>query len=372
MAHVVKVKRNIDMLKGKQMSNTSNPIRVGIVGAGANTRAKHIPGLQAIDNVEIVSVVNKHPESSERVAQEFNIPTIYDSWEELVNAPDSDAIVIGTWPYLHYPVTLAALKAGKHVMCEARMAMNADEARRMHDAAKDHPELVTQVVPSPFTLKVDKTVKELLQNGYVGDLLAVEIHTKSGQFLDRDAALNWRQDADLSGMNIMTLGIWYESLLRWIGGAAQVRAHGNVFVSRRRDPETGVIKKVNIPDHLVVVADMAGGAQTTFLLSQITGGVKANNIYLFGSYGTLHFSDGVLYGFERGDDKFAEISIPPEKAGGWRVEEEFIGAIRGTEKITHTTFEDGVKYMEFTEAVNQSMIQEKPISLRDRDEKGAV
>ena len=117
-------------------------IRIGIVGAGANTVAKHIPGLQGIDGCQIVSVCNRSHESSERVARQFGIPTIYDSWQELVAAPDTDAIVIGTWPYLHCPITLAALQAGKHVLTEARMSMNAAEAHQMRDAAQKHPKLV--------------------------------------------------------------------------------------------------------------------------------------------------------------------------------------------------------------------------------------
>ena len=341
----------------------ARPIRIGIVGAGANTQSKHIPELLSLDGVKIVSVANRRPESSERVARQFAIPAVYHSWEELVRAPDSDAIVIGTWPYLHCPVTLAALAAGKHVMCEARMAMNADEARRMRDAALEHPELVTQVVPSPFTLHVDNTVKRLIAEGYLGSVLAVEIHGKSGTFLDQEAPLHWRQDAELSGTNVMSLGIWYEALMRWIGDATQVQAHGKVFVKTRRDPETGIQKPVRIPEHLVVTADMACGAQATFLLSQVTGGVNANEVLLFGSEATLRFSNGALSGSRRAREEFSDIPIPPEEAGTWRVEAEFIGAIRGTEKIAHTTFEAGVKYMEFTEAVARSMRAERVIPL---------
>ncbi|MDP7278795.1 MAG: Gfo/Idh/MocA family oxidoreductase, partial [Candidatus Poribacteria bacterium] len=124
-------------------------IRVGIVGAGRNTTSKHIPGLQAITEVEIVSVCNRSRQSSERVATEFNIPVIYDNWHDLINADDTDAIVIGTWPYMHCQLTVAALEAEKHVMCEARMAMNAQEAHRMCEASAQNPHLVAQIVPSP-------------------------------------------------------------------------------------------------------------------------------------------------------------------------------------------------------------------------------
>jgi predicted dehydrogenase len=328
-------------------------IRIGIVGAGANTVAKHIPGLQGIDGCQIVSVCNRSHESSERVARQFGIPTIYDSWQELVAAPDTDAIVIGTWPYLHCRVTLAALAAGKHVLCEARMAMNAQEARAMRDAAQARPWLVAHVVPSPMTLRVDATVRRLIAEGYLGDLLAIEARDGSA-FLDRAAPLHWRQDFELSGFNVMALGIWYEALMRWAGEAIRVTAMGKTFVRMRSDA-SGTMRAVRIPEHLDVIADMACGAQAHIQLSNVTGLAGASEAWLFGSAGTLRFFENKLYGGRRGDSDLREIDIPAEQAGGWRVEEEFANAIRGLEAITHTSFEDGVKYMEFTEAVARSM-----------------
>ena len=126
-------------------------IRIGCVGAGANTKLRHLPGFQAIDGVEIVSVSNRSLESSRRVADEYNIPTVYDNWTELIQAGDTDAICIGTWPYVHRTMVLEALAADKHVLTEARMAMNATEARQMLDASLEKPDLVTQIVPAPLT-----------------------------------------------------------------------------------------------------------------------------------------------------------------------------------------------------------------------------
>src|SRR5919198_1805937 len=138
------------------------PLRIGLVGAGANTRARHIPGLRAIPGVEIVAVCNRRPESTAAAAREFGIPRTFDRWEDLVADPAIDAVVVGTWPYLHCPVTLAALAAGKHVLTEARLSLNAAEAHRMLAAARRFPDLVTQVVPSPFGLKGHEVMAELL------------------------------------------------------------------------------------------------------------------------------------------------------------------------------------------------------------------
>src|SRR3954454_16988321 len=145
-------------------------IRIGLIGAGANTRARHIPGLRAIEGVEIVSVCNRRPESTQEVAREFDIPRTCSDWQDVVRDPDVDAVVIGTWPYLHAPITLAALEAGKHVLTEARLAMTAAAAQAMHEADRKHPKLVTQIVPSPFGLKGDATMRRTLADSWLGEL----------------------------------------------------------------------------------------------------------------------------------------------------------------------------------------------------------
>ncbi len=330
-------------------------VRIGIVGAGDNTRVYHIPGFQAIDGVEIVSVCNRTRESSQRVADQFGIPKVYDHWPELVEADDIDAICIGTWPYLHCPVTLAALESNKHVLCEARMAMNADEAHRMLEASLERPYLVTQIVPSPLTLPVDATIRDLVRDAYLGQVLAIDMRASDGQFLDKDAPLHWRQDRDLSGYNTLYMGIWYEALMRWVGPATSVMAMSTVNVPRRRDA-SGELKIVTVPDHVDILCRMAIGAQARLRFSAVTGLGPADEVWFHGSEGTLHLdADGLtLRGGRRGEKELVEISVPPEKRGGWRVEEEFVNAIRGLEKVSHTTFQDGVRYMEFTEAVARS------------------
>ena len=331
-------------------------IRVGMVGAGNNTRVKHIPGFRAMGGVEIVSVCNRSRQSSERVATEFEIPKVYDNWLELVAADDTDAICIGTWPYMHCPVTLAALENNKHVLCEARMAMNAQEAHDMLAAARRKPHLVSQIVPSPLTFKVDATIKECVASGYLGDVLAIEVRVTQDRFVDTESTLNWRQNRDLSGHNILTMGIWYEAMMRWVGPASKVVAVAKVCVRQRRD-DSGDLQVVTVPDHVDILCEMACGAQAHMRFSTVTGLAPGSEVWLYGSEGTLRLEGPpslTPYNGRRGDGHLMEISIPPEKQGKWRVEEEFINAIRGSEKVTLTPFEVGVQYMDFTEAVTRS------------------
>ena len=336
-------------------------IRVGVIGAGGNTTSRHIPGLQAIEGVEIVGVCNRSQESSQRVADQFGIPKTYGGWQEAIADADTNAIVIGTWPYMHCRATIAALEADKHVMCEARMAMNAREAHKMREVSRQKTHLIAQIVPSPMTLRVDKTIQRLIAEGYIGDVLALEARA-GGAFLDSEAPLQWRQDFDLSGLNIMSMGIWYEALIRWVGEATSIMAMGKTFVKMRPDAD-GVMRSVRIPEHIDVLGDLECGAQLHIQVSNVAGLAGAPEVFVFGSNGTLRFSGNRLYGGQKDDAELTEIDIPDSEAGGWRVEEEFVNAIRGGEVITHTDFETGVKYMEFTEAVTLSMQSGTAITL---------
>ena len=328
-------------------------IQIGIVGAGANTTARHIPLLQAIGGVEIVGVANRSEASSAAVAKRFGIRKTYGHWEQAVADPDTNAIVIGTWPYLHCPVTLAALAAGKHVLTEARMAMNAEEAKRMLEASLAKPELVSQVVPSPITLFADATIQRLIAEGYLGQLLAVESRIR-GDFLDSESPMHWRQNAELSGNNIMAMGIYYEAIVRWVGRATNVMARAKTFTAQRLN-ESGEPQPVGVPEHLDVVADLKCGAQLHMQQSAVTALLQDDAIYLFGSEGTLRLTSDRLFGGRKGDEQLTEIPITAEERGEWQVEEDFVAAIRGEREVTHTTFADGVHYMEFTDAVARSI-----------------
>src|SRR5262245_7397387 len=121
------------------MMRRDGKLRIGIIGCGANTRKRHIPGFLALDQVELAGVVNRTPESSRKSAAEFGIAKTYNTWQDLIADDQVDAVLIGTWPYLHAPAAIAALQAGKHVLTEARMAMNAAEARAMLQASQQRP-----------------------------------------------------------------------------------------------------------------------------------------------------------------------------------------------------------------------------------------
>ena len=355
--YTVRHRRRLSRQGDKLM--TSQLIRVGVVGAGANTRLLHIPNLQAQKNVEVVSVANRSRASGARVAEEFGISEVEDSWEDIIYDEDIDAVCIGTWPYMHAPITIAALEAGKHVLCEARMAMNALEAHAMLEVSRANPDLIAQIVPSPMTLSVDRTISDMISKGHIGDLITLDARiTEGSAYPQWDSPLHWRHNRDYSGNNIMTMGIWYEGFLRWLGSARSVQAVGQSVVKHRRDDD-GRRHAMAIPDHVDVMGEMEQGGQYRISVSMAVGLVPGVDIYICGTEGTLRVSNETgelaLQAGKRGARKLSNIKIAKARRGSWRVEEEFINAIRGKEDVSHTDFVSGVKYMEWTDAVTRAL-----------------
>ena len=335
-------------------------LRVGLIGAGANTRLRHLPGLQSQADVEIAAVCNRRTASTVAVAREFNIPHTYERWEDLIADPDIHAVVIGTWPYLHCPITMAALAAGKHVLTEARMSMNAAEAHHMLAASRRHPRQVCQIVPSPFGLKGDTVMRELIQEGFLGQLREVHIYSRNGALADPAAPLSWRQDAALSGANMLTLGIVHETLLRWTPPPLRVLAQAHAFTPERIDPESGVRRSVGTPDSVQVLAVLKNGARASYHFSGAAPFGQGAAIQLYGTEGVLYYDllNDRIHGVSRTHgaapapaESLREIEIPAEKARGWQVEADFVDSIRLGTPVQLTNFETGVAYMEFTEAV---------------------
>ena len=345
---------------------TVQPIRIGLVGAGGNMRARHIPGLRALEAVDIHGVVNSMPQSTNQAADEFNIPQTYPDWEALIEDPDIDAVVIGTWPNLHCEITCAALNAGKHVLTEARMARNAAEARRMLKAAHKYPDLVKQIVPSPYGLVQQPYVRGLLDDGFLGEFRELVVLGVDDAVWDTTRPLHWRQDVEISGLNILSLGILHETAMRWAPAVQRVFSQMTVFNRTFPSPDGSGTVEATVPDSVQLVAELEGGGRGLYHLSGINLFGPGRQIHLYGSEGTIRYEitprERLLIG-KSGETKLREVDIPQEQRGGWRVEEEFIEAIRGDGTVHFTDFATGVKYMEFTEAVTRSAATNQPINL---------
>jgi predicted dehydrogenase len=340
--------------RGSESGRARDRIRVGLIGAGANTRAVQIPGFRRMPDVEILGVANRSLESSQRVTSEFDIPRAYPSWQALLADDDIDAVLIGTWPYMHRTITLAALEQGKHVLCQARMANTAAEAHEMLAASQRYPELVCQLVPTSTSYVIDRALQELVAGGTVGDVLSVDVQRVQRGFADYDGELDWRHDREFSGYNTLNIGSTYESMMRWFGPGNRIMAMTRIHVPYRRDYE-GDRRAVSIPDHLDVLYELANGAQVHMKFSETSGLSAGNQTWIFGSEGTVYVdAEQNIFVGRRGESELRPYDNPRERQAAYRVEEEFINAIRGLEPVTMNTFDIGVQYMEWTEAVHRS------------------
>ena len=165
---------------------------------------------------------------------------------------------------------------------------------------------------------------------------------------------------EVNGNNIMNMGIWYEAIMRWLGDMTSVFALGKTAISHRVDAEKRRIP-MPIPDHIDILGHFAQGGQMRLTVSTVIGLSPTEvDLLIFGTKGTLRVlqkkdAEIELFAGDKNASQLERIMIEPEKKGKWRVEEEFVNAIRGTEEITHPDFTTALKYMEWTDAVTISM-----------------
>jgi predicted dehydrogenase len=339
-------------------------VRVGFVGAGAIARQRHVPGLKQIRGVELAGVANRGPESSKRAAEEFGIRRAYDRWEALVRSDDVDVVWIGTQPYMHRPVTEAALAAGKHVFCQARMAPTYEDAKAMWQAA-ERTDRTTMLCPPPHYMRGDRVIRRMLADGFVGRPFSVVIQSYSDGYADPSAPRHWRQDRALSGYNTLDLGMMVEVMHRWLGYARRVTAFEKTVYPSRPGPNGGEVA-VERPDALAAVLELDNGALASLALSGVARHAgEANSFEIYGSDGTIRYlygSDTILAG-KSGDAELSEVPIPADEAREWTVEADFIAGVRAGERSVEPTFWDGLKYIELTEAIFRSAETGRAIDL---------
>lgn len=337
------------------------PIRIGIVGAGGIVRAEHVPRFRAIEGVELAAVANRSPESSRRAAAELGIERACDDWRSLIADPEIDAVLVGAWPYLHAPVTIAALEAGKHVLTEARMAASADDARSMLRTSLVHPELVAMVVPASFSSWADKTIERTLRGGSIGRVRHVRVAWDTSG--PGDPADFWRWQRRYSGQNVMALGIVAEAMARWLGEARAVSATASLGAPFRAGPAELV--RADVPDHVLALIEYPDDVTAVLEMSGRTNAVESNRATFYGTEGTVR----VDFGAERIERAglgagWEPVEVRDEDRAGWTAEIDFVAAIRGEREATLTDFATGVAYMAFVEAVDRSAASGKRVPIR--------
>ncbi|MBA3962249.1 MAG: Gfo/Idh/MocA family oxidoreductase [Chthoniobacterales bacterium] len=327
-------------------------LHVGIVGAGEIVKRRHLPALLRNSEVEVVAICNSTYESAEKFCRE-NAPhaTPMQNWAELLGMADLDIIWIGTPPYMHSAVTVSALEAGKHVFCQARMAMDLAEAEEMLAASRRFPELVTMLCPPPHGMAGDLLMQRLLADGVLGQPHHLRLQSLSSTFLDPDAPAHWRQRSEISGLNVQTLGIYAEVLQHWFGDITGVYARGKIVQPLRQNYD------VIIPDLLSVICTFANGMNGVLEFSGIDALAPADRLEVYGDLGTITYDFGsdVVHTGQIGDRALHVAGSSEDQETKWHVEDDFIAAVKSRGRVhPHPDFEDGVRYMRVVQAVADS------------------
>lgn len=292
-------------------------VGIGVVGTGMWANNVHLAAYQEHPKASLVSVYDVNREAAERTAKRFGAESVAGSYEELLARDDIDVIDVITPNVTHAPLVLAAIEAGKHVMCEKPMAMNAGEALRMTEAA-DKAGVKTGV---NFTWRNGGPVqyaRELVAQGELGQVYHVYGCYLSGFGHNPKVPLMWRLQKDMAGTGVLgDIGSHIVDLAEWIIGerTTKVLADLNTFTEERPLLDGSGNGKVEVDDAASFLTRFEGGGMGTFLATfYATGESMDHRIDIYGKKGSIRLSwkeqDTILVSLGLTDSEIKPIDIP--------------------------------------------------------------
>jgi predicted dehydrogenase len=169
--------------------------------------------------------------------------------------------------------------------------------------------------------------------------------------LNPEAPAHWRQKIEISGLNVLTLGIYVEVLQRWLGNIVGVFARGKILNAERRG------YRVIVPDMLNVLCVFENGAEGVLEFSGVHAGAPNDRLRIFGDRGALlyDFTNERVRSVKYGGREMEDVDVPKELITEWRVEDDFISAVKSKGRVRpRPNFEEGVRYMRVVQAVADS------------------
>jgi predicted dehydrogenase len=349
-------------------------LRIGFIGTGF-TRLIQIPAFQMFPGeVEVVSVASGSLENAEKTARDFNIPHFTADWRETVAREDIDLISIVTPPYLHAEMALAALDAGKHVLCEKPTAMNAAEALAMLEKAREK-KLLALIDHELRFLNGRRKAFEMVRNGELGTINHMKVWFRNASRGSESVKWNWWADITKGGGALGAIASHGIDSLRWFAGAeiTDVFCLLATNYKERTDESTGEKRAVTSDDEANMVLKIADGEFTRDTSAIVSVSVTESGKYghrmeIYGDKGGLMIEDG-------GELKVAKITdtdwqdvevdlgeVPPgSKVGGWsRGFLQFASEIKdallaGKTEIPHAAdFTDGYRNQIVLDAARES------------------
>ena len=251
----------------------------------------YLPALAQHPLAEWVAVCGRDPERTSAFASRWNIPHFYTNYQEMLATGNLDAIIVAATNDAHYPITMAALDAGLHVLCEKPLALNFAQAKAMADKATSLH--LKNMVPFTYRyLPTNRYLKQLIDNGYIGQ----PYHLNLRYYADygRDAKYQWVFDSEVAGSGVIAdLGAHWFHLARWFYGEISGLSCTLADVVKRPDAPDGH-SYPRADDIAMVTLRFASGAYGTFMLSTVAWeGTKfgqTQHMEFHGSGGTLYSS----------------------------------------------------------------------------------
>ena len=275
-------------------------LRVGFVGAGWADRVQ-IPAFKQ-GGLTAQAIAASTPANAARVAARHGMPDVHASWRALVDNPDVDIVSICTPPALHTEVAVAALQAGKHVICEKPTALTVAEAETMLAAAQAAPNQLA-IIDHELRFHPQRLhLRQLLKEGFVGTLLHVQLDRLGAERLNPTLPWNWWCDAEQGGGMLGAVGSHLIDLARWLVGRIEsISAQLQIGHLYRPDRANGGMRPVTADDHAQLLVRFANGAQGAITVSGLTPGGYGMHILVVGTEGALRLDNqDQLWGM-RGD-----------------------------------------------------------------------
>ncbi len=247
------------------------------------------------------------------MAAKYIVPEIYADYREMISRAGLEAVVVASPDDLHHEMTLAALDAGLHVMCEKPLAQTVAQAQAMYERAQSSG-LKNLVMFTNRWLPIYRYARDLIQQGLVGRLYHCEFHYQFGYA--RHTAYLWRYDQDRANGVLGDLGVHMFDMARWmVGEITSVSADLKVFVKRYgADGESSVLANP-ANDSAILLVNYASGAHGTIRVSSVNHQGNSMRINLYGESGTLEVGEEILAARSQ-DDELVRLEIPPEYFAG--------------------------------------------------------
>src|ERR1700758_204568 len=219
-------------------------IRLGLIGAsvsGTWSARSHLPALQASSEVELAAVCTTRPDSAEAARRAWGARVAFDDYRKMVGSPEIDAVAVVVRVPSHYAPTKAALEAGKHVYCEWPLGRTTAEALELAAIAPAN-RLVTAVGLQARVNPALMYMKEQVDAGFVGEIMAVHVSLMREGVLSRPSHRTWQRDAEL-GANTLTIANGHTvDAMRFVTGDFS-RLSAAVATQAKQWLDTGATKK---------------------------------------------------------------------------------------------------------------------------------